>query len=94
MYTVLNKIGRNKCLSIPKVVASVYAGSTYTMLTGYPGSEYASPGTKSSLLSLTSGALCGLADAARAEHAISKVAVTEVHLKCLVHKQASYYLLI
>ncbi|KAK7108444.1 uncharacterized protein [Littorina saxatilis] len=62
-------------------------GSTYTVLTGYPGSGNTAPGTSSSLLSLAAGSLHGLMDAARDEYKHSKVAVSEFNIKCLVHSQ-------
>ena len=83
----------NTCIN-PRLLHHVFfvlvnTGSTYTVLTGYVGSEFAAPGAPSSFLSLSSGTLCGLAEAARAEHVVSRVAVNEVHLKCLVHRKAS-----
>ena len=68
---------------------SVNAGSTYTVITGYPESECAATGKPSSLVGLAAGTLQGLADAARAEHTNSNVAVSEIHLNCTVHKMAS-----
>ena len=41
----------------------------------------------SSLVCLASGTVCGLADGARSEHKGAKVAVSEVHLNCTVHKR-------
>ena len=78
---------------VQPAVLSVSSGSTYTVLTGYPGSASTAPGTSSSLMCLSAGALHGLAAAARSELNDAKVAVSEVHIKCLVHNQASVALL-
>lgn len=67
----------------------VNAGTTYTVLTGYPRGDRAAAATPSSFVCLASGTLCGLADGARAEHMNSKVAVNEIYLRCIVHKEVS-----
>ncbi|KAK7108445.1 uncharacterized protein [Littorina saxatilis] len=62
-------------------------GSTYTVLTGFPGSGNTAPGTSSSLRSLAAGSLHGLVDAARDEYQQSNVAISEFHIKCHVYSK-------
>ena len=69
------------------LLACVQGGSTYTIVTGYPSGERAESGTPSSLVCLASGTLCGLAEGARSEHKDSKVAVSEINLRCTLHKE-------
>ena len=59
------------------------------MVTGYPGNACPAPGTPSTLLSLAFGTLGGLAESARIEQHRSKVAVNELHLRCIVLREAS-----
>ena len=77
---------------LSSIVASDDTGSTYTVLTGYPGNSTCAPGAPSSFLCLAGGTLRGLADGSRAEESECCVAVSEVHMRCTVHQQVGFLL--
>lgn len=60
-------------------------GTSYTVVTGYPGSCDKARATPSSRMALSAGMLSGLVDGARADFQESRVAVSEFKIQCLVH---------
>ncbi|KAL8575378.1 hypothetical protein ACOMHN_048671 [Nucella lapillus] len=61
-------------------------GSSYTAVTGFPAASASAPQAANPLQYLAMGTVHGLVDGARAEFKESRVAVNEVHLKCLVQQ--------